>query len=195
MAATPFTFQHALDFLKGWPSPSAIDYDALVSSNVTSPNVNGGRVVHVNSAGQFEMGAVGTQMPMYLIQGANEADVNNVSPIGALGWTGVMPSGKQSALVAVGAYELQTTEFDPAATFNINDALHAPVEAQITGSDKSAAGQFYKTRSWPGGSAAAIAPSTDAICGIVSRIPSTNPNKQATISFWPYFYPGPTSSA
>jgi hypothetical protein len=187
-------FQHALDWLKGWPSPTAVDFSAKISALVTSTRVYGGRVAHVNDSQQFEMGHSGGQMPMFLIQGLGDFDVTNASAAGALGWTAISPIGNMSALVAVGSYELQTTEFDQTSTYHASDPLHAPTEAQITGVDKSAAGLLYNARNWPGGSHAALAYGTDSICAVVSRGAGVNANRQNVLSFWPYFYPAPAGS-
>ncbi len=123
-------FEHALDQLKGWPSPTAVDKDAKLSSNVTATvrPVPPGRVVHLNSVGEFEMGASGTQVAIFLLNGEESFDVSNPTTLTAAGaynansWYAVAPTGKMSGLVATGAYELATTEYDPdpAITFAPN---------------------------------------------------------------------------
>ncbi len=195
MAAPVLVFTHCFNALKGWPSPSAVDYSAKLSANVTVDPaiVAGGRVVHLNSSGEFELGvAAGTfVMPIYLIQGASEYDVLNSSPTGPHAWTPVSPTGKMSGVVAVGAYELETTEFDTTSTYYPNDLLTSPAEADITGTDKTAAGKLFKARNWPGGSTAAIIRITDTIVGLVSRPAALNPGSRVSVlSFWPYLLPG-----
>ncbi len=199
-----YYFQNAIDFLKGWPSPSAVDKTAALSSNVTGKALSG-RCVHLNSSGQFELGAVGTQMPIFLIPASTDYDVSNPAPVGSLyTWTALLPAGVLGGLVAVGSYELETTEYDTGSTFHCNDPLHSPVEAEITGADKSQAGMLYNAKKWTGGSSAAIAAYTNNICGIVSggNIHSDTPTtgvrvnqlKANVLPFWPYFLPGSSSS-
>jgi hypothetical protein len=189
-------FQHAFDILKGWPNPAAVDYAAKVDPGVTYFPVYSGRIVHVNASGNFEPGAVGSQMPILMIPSQSDFDVTNLSASGANAWYPVSPTQKMSGLVAIGGYEVQTTEYDPTGTFNINDPLHAPVEAQITtGTDKSMAGMLYNKRNWPGGSAAQIVVYTDNVCGVISRIPGNNALRVPVISFWLTYVPCATATA
>ena len=112
-------FEHCLDELKGWPDESALDFDAhLAGPSTTTPPyqgvdvdpVYGGACVHVGSDGMFRLGCGPTDMAIFLLQGSHELDVNNP---GGNNWTQIAPTGKMSGLVATGAYELETTEFDP----------------------------------------------------------------------------------
>lgn len=188
---TSMYFQHAVGPRKGWPNPVAVDVQGKLSPNVTLAVLYGGRVAHVNASGQFEAGAIGTQMPVVMIQGSDAPDVNNPSPSGAYAWYPIAPIGVMSGLVAIGGYELETTEYDQTSTYAINDALHAPTEGQITGTDKSVAGMLFNARKWPGGNSLAIVQYTDAICGIVSPAAAhTNELRQSVLAFWPYFLPG-----
>ena len=184
-------FDHALDFLKGWPREKAVDFSAKLSANVdaTSLPVYGGQVAHVNDEGEFELGAKQAMMPVFLIQGSTDKDVANPNDPANPSWYSVIPSGTMSGLVAIGAYELQSTEYDTSATYHVNDPLHAPTADQITGADKSKAGVLYNKRNWPGGNAAAITVYTDHVCGVVSRMPGLNANRRSVISFWPVYVP------
>lgn len=187
-----FYFTHAIDMLKGWPSPTAVDFSTLLSSNVTGLPYSG-RVAHVNSVMQFELGAKRGQMACFLIPGANDYDVQNVNPGGAYGWNPVAPNGHMSALVAIGGYEIESTEYDATATYAINDLLHSPTEDQITGADKSGAGLLYNHANWPGGSTSLIAVGTNSVCGVVSRGARVNALRQNVLTFWPVWYPGPAN--
>ena len=89
-------YNHCLDELKGWPDEAALDFDAHLSPNTKVDPLYGGRVVHVNSAGEFEPGISGTQMAIFLLQGSHELDVNNY---GGNEWTAIAPTGKMSGLV------------------------------------------------------------------------------------------------
>lgn len=203
-------FSHCLDYLKGWYHPHAVDFVGKIdpATDPTAQPVSGGRVVHVasNTVGQapngqsqvlslFQLGAVGTQMAIFLIQGQTDYDVSNpgAGQTDPYGWTPVAPVGFQSGLVACGAYELSTTEYDQTAgvVYNPNDVLHAPTASQITtGTDFSAAGKLFKLKNWPGGNAGAITPYTDAVCAVVSRGAFVNHNRQGTLAFWPVYLPG-----
>jgi hypothetical protein len=77
-----------------------------------------------------------------------------------------------SGLVALGAYELQTTEFVTGQTYSAN----TPLTVQNAATDdlgKVMPGNFY----------------ADAICGIVSDGQSTNANGSSVVAFWSYFLP------
>ncbi len=191
MPAPVMYFQHALDYLKGWPNPAAVDFVAKKSANVTVAQVYGGRVVHLNNSNEFELGAVGTQMPIFCIQGSDSFDVANLSTT-ANGhqWYGIAPAGHMSGLVAVGSYELETTEYDQTATYHPNDLLHSPTELQDTATDNAGAGLLYNHRNWGGGNAGIIVQFVDHVCGVVSRGARVNSMRQNVLSFWPYFLPG-----
>lgn len=195
--AAPFqVYTRALDPIKGFGAAlhnvdKSTTFGTLgVTSRVNDPTgIPGGTCVHLDAAGKFMPGATGTQMPMWLLQNSQDPDVQAIdaSP-DAYNPT---PSGRGSALVAIGGFELETTEYDKTATFAYNDPLHAPTEVQIAGSDKTKAGLLFNARNWPGGNAGAITTYTDAVCGIVSQ--PIHPNHQYVISvvrFWPVFFPG-----
>jgi hypothetical protein len=191
MAAPTQMFTHALDHLKGWPSPSAVDFVAKLSANVTVPDsAYGGRVVHLNNSKEFELGAKVTQMPIFLIQGSNEFDVANPGDGASSphGWTAIAPAGWMSGLVAIGAYELETTEFKTDDTYNPNDILHSPTEDQV--STKTDAGKLFRVKNWSGGGGGAFTVGTDLICGVVSRGKKLNHHRVSVLSFWPVYIPG-----
>jgi hypothetical protein len=202
-------FTHALDFLKGWYHQHALDYVGKLdpATDPTAQPVNGGRVVHVSSAtpvanGQgrvdslLQLGATGTQMAIFTIQSQISYDVSNFGNgnVDPYGWTPVAPAGWQSGLVASGAFELATTEFDQTAgvVYLPNDVLHAPTAAQITtGTNFASAGLLFKYRNWPGGDAGQITAGTDSFCAVVSRGQYANHNRQQVIAFWPVYGWGP----
>jgi hypothetical protein len=182
-------YEHALDYLKGWPSETALDFDAFLSADVTKENVYGGSVVHLDSAGKFMPGATGKQVAIFLHNRADDFDVSNP---GGNNWFPIAPNGKMSGLVAFGPYELQTTEFKAESGGNAyapNDLLHSPDESEVGGGNEDEAGLLYKRKSWTGGSNAAIASGTDNICGVVSRAVTTNAHGVSVLSFWPTWLP------
>jgi hypothetical protein len=170
-------------------NPYAVDFGAMFSANITG-TAYPGRVLHLNSVGEFELGASGTQVPIYGLINAKGLGVTN-SDDGAS--TSGIPTGRGYGLVPVGGFEIQTTEYDKTGgvVYAVNDLLHAPTEAQITG-DKTLAGLVYKTKTWPGGATGALTLYTDAVCGQVSRPPGSAVNQfgQPTLSYWTFYFPG-----
>lgn len=185
MPTPVYQFEHALDVVKGL-TLHKLDFVAPLASSVTLDPVYAGRVVHLNSDGAFELGAVDMQMPIFLIQSSNSPDVSNP---GGTHYTAGLPNLKMSGNVATGGFELSSTEFPTGVTFAPGDLLHAPTEAEIVGSDKSAAGKLHKAKTWPGGSGALVYPK-DNICGIVSQALSTDMNGQSVVKFWSTYTPG-----
>lgn len=170
-------FDHTLDALKGWPAPNALDFVAKLSTNVTLTPVPAGRCVH-NTASGFEMGVILTQMPIFLLNGSTDADVANAG--GDL-WTAIAPAGFLSGLVATGGYELETTEFDTAQTYALNDHLKAIDDnAGATGGTltNQSLGTLYH------------ASNMEARVGVVSRGKRTNAYGKSVLSFWPVYLPG-----
>jgi len=186
-------FEQGLDAVKGWFHLAALDksakLDATLLTNATA--VPAGRVAYINASGEFELGASGTQMPIFLWNGKDHPDVYNsgVSPTtSTTHWTAVSPTGVMSGLVATGAYELQTTEFESAA-YSINE----PLTADPAASSVTTAGKLGKTTATGG----------NQICGICSvhvggeqgvaqtagKPTGTNAHGVSTLTFWPVFLP------
>ena len=90
-------------------------------------------------------------------------------------WVAVAPTGKIMGLVAAGAYELETTEFEPeatAGTYAPGDALHATADNAnaVTG------GRLTKL---------GIDAYDHHIVGVVSRGVFENSHYQNALAFWP----------
>jgi hypothetical protein len=182
---------HTLEAPKGWPSPHAVDFTAPIAAAtlaaISGGVVYAGRVVHLNSSGEFELGVDGVQMPLFLFNNSDDPDVENPGgdPATVAGaWVAIAPTGKLMALVAKGAYELASTEFLNTVTYNPNDLLYAP-----TGTTLATSGVITKT------GAGGAYPLTTAV-GIVSRGRTTastnNSHGVAEIYFWPLFLPSHT---
>src|SRR5882724_5754919 len=124
--APSLLFEHMLDPKKGWPSPTALDHDAMLSANVTF-DVPRGRVAHLNASGEFEMGVDQTSMGIFLFPGSADFDVNNPGTTAAGNSINqqIAPTGKILGLVAKGGYELESTEFDDTLTYVPGDLLTA----------------------------------------------------------------------
>lgn len=171
---------HTLDGLKGWPQPHAVDFTTTFSPNVAFTSglpVYSGRVVHLNSAGQYEMGCSGTQMPLFLFPGSTDPDVQNNGgdPTSLVGvYVAIKPSGEAVSLVAIGAYELLSTEYDNTKSYPPNTLLTAGTS---------------NTDSTSGGVLTTGTLATNCICGVVSRGVMTNQLGQNALAFWPVYIP------
>lgn len=173
-------FDHTLDAVKGWFHMAALDFTSKLSSNVTI-TAYAGRCVHLNAAGEFETGVVGRQMPIFLLQTSTDSDVSNSG--GGI-WYPIAPEGNITGLVAQGAYELETTEFDSAQTYLPNDYLRAIVAntTQATGGRLTNAGV---TTIEDAGS------NPTAVVGVVSRAPrKRQSDRNYVLAFWPTYKPG-----
>jgi hypothetical protein len=203
-------YTHAISGRKSWPALQPIDYQTLVASTDANYAI-AGRVAHLNSSGLFEAGATAFQMPMYLVRSATSFDVATTL---SNSWGGtVIPTGSLGALVAAGAYELESTEFDTTVNFAPNTLLKSPTRAQTT-NDTATTGLLYSKKGWNGGGGGSLTLYTDTCCGVASfgsamanggysatggpmtgnGTPSyanyTGPYKVAVLAFWPVFIPG-----
>ncbi len=172
-------FDHVCDPVKGWVpgNMSALDKAAKISANVTIDPVFKGRVVHLNSEGEFEMGCVGKQMAIFLM-GNN--DDNDVAQLSDDDFQGIIPDGDTFGLVATGGYEIATTEFDPAQTYAYNDSLRA-----IASNSNATTGGRLTNQG--------VTLYTTAVCGVVSKPPAINHLKRSLLTFWPVYLPGTDS--
>lgn len=177
-------FEHMLDPKKGWPSPTALDYDAKISANVTF-DVPRGRVVHLNSSGEFEMGVDQTSMGIFLFPGSLDFDVQNpgTTPGGLFMHQAIAPTGKISGLVAKGGYELESTEFDDTNTYVPGDLLTAGTSNTVlaTGGVLTNDGT---------GSHGDVKQYVDPVCGVVSAGRHLNEHSVPVLRFWPEWLPG-----
>lgn len=177
---------HTLDVLHGSPQDWRVQYTAKFSATVLSQISGGvvfeGRVVSLNNNGEFELGVSGTRMPMFLIQDTDNPDVVSYSPPydpkqEPLAPVAIQPGTdiRCSAYVAIGGFELATTEFDQSRTYNYNDTLTAP-----TGTDINVSGKLTNLNATP---------YVNAVCGVVSRPPYENPHRKKVLAFWPVYLP------
>lgn len=191
MAAPRQMTAHVLEALKGWPNQAAVDFTSKLSPNVTIETVFAGRCVHLNSAGLFEMGvptaapnAKKIYMPMWLFATSDDPDIKNDGGITGSeadepnGWIAVAPTGEMTGLVAAGAYELQTTEFEPESSLGSAYAPNDALTATNSNSNAVTGGRMTKGT-----------PYTNPIVGIVSRAVKKNHYRRDVLSFWPYVLP------
>jgi hypothetical protein len=169
---------HTLDAVKGWMpgNMGSIDCSGKLSASVTIDPVYAGRVVHKNDANEFEMGVVGTQMAIFLLQNSDDSDVSNA---GGNLWQSISSRGTMSGLVAIGGYELADTEFDSTLTYHVNDPLRA-----IASNSSATTGGRLTNASFTFG--------TTAYVGVVSKLPTLNSDKVNVITFWAVYAPAAT---
>ncbi|MHC4176702.1 MAG: hypothetical protein ACYSWU_04305 [Planctomycetota bacterium] len=148
---------------------------------MTIDPVYAGRCAHLNSAGEYEMGvdnsAGNIDMPIFLFQNSDDPDVSNdggdaATEAGA--WIPTAPTGTMMGLVAAGAYELFSTEFEPegtAGTYAPND----PITATPSNSDATTGGRLTKLN---------VTAYGDHVVGVVSRGLISRYGKDV-LSFWP----------
>lgn len=189
MGYLPYPVQmyiHTLNPLKGWPSPTALDFTGKVHSAVTIYPLYGGRCVHVDSVAPapygpgtsggvplFKTGVVGQQMGIFLFQGSADYDVANP---GGTDWYAIAPIGINSGLVATGAYELESTEFDQTQIYLPNQPVRA-----ISADTSASTGGLLTNAGFTFG--------TNAYVGVVSRGTYANAYGQASLAFWPVYAP------
>lgn len=189
MTAPSQMYRHTLNPLKGWPSPHAVDFAGKLHSAVTISPLPAGRCVHVHSVEAvsygpgtsggtplFKTGVIAAQMGIFLLQGSADLDVAND---GGTDWYPIAPKGIMSGLVANGAYELETTEFDTAQTYAVNEPLRA-ISAD-TNTSATVGGGCLTNQSVTVGS--------NAVVGVVSRGTYTNAYGQTVLAFWPVYVP------
>lgn len=170
MAAPRQMTAKTLNALKGWPQPAAVDFHTELDASITDV-VYAGSVLHLNSAGNYLLG-VGTDpvMPLFAFNSSDDPDVINEAgdPATEKGvYVPINPTGQMMALVAVGAYELVSTQF-VAGSYEPNDPLTAAAAGGDAG--KLAVGTLY----------------TDMIVGFVSRGVVDNGYGYDAVAFWPF---------
>lgn len=182
MANAPdLMFEHGLDVKKGWFDMASLDYSTKLSPSL-SFDVNRGRVVHVDSNGNFVPGAHKTNVAIFLLNGSTDADVANPGTTagGKFMHLAVAPTGKLSGLVATGGYEISTTEFDTARTYAPGDLLTATRTATPAATDGRLTNQ-------------SVTQYTTPVVGVVSSGAATNHNGISALSFWCVWLPGATN--
>lgn len=182
-------FEQALDVMKGWFHGHALDKSAKLSAALlnSATAVPAGRVAHLNSDGEFELGPTGHQMPIYLWNGKNHPDVYNpgTSPITSVQhWVAIAPTGVMSGLVATGGYELQTTEFDSEQSYACNDLLTCDANGVLTNDSVT---QY--TTLVCGIASSHVQEEADPLSPANGNPVGYNSHGVQTLTFWSYFLP------
>lgn len=180
---------HTLEGIKGWPNNlHAVDFAAKLSANVTIDPVFAGRVVHLNAAFEYEMGLpnvdLAGNMAIFIFQNSDDPDVANPGGITGSesdepgGFIAIAPAGAIMGLVAIGGYELESTEFEPEASLGSTYEPGDTLTATPDNADPVTGGRITK------GTAYAV-----PLCGVVSRGVFTNSHFKEALAFWPVFLP------
>ena len=182
MAAPKAIASEFLDALKGWPSPTAVDFKAGFDPNINT-RVPRGACVRLNSNGYFALG-VGNlfAMPLFTRNASDDKDVVNDGGNVATdkrAWVAVGPTGAVMALPAAGAYELISTYYNKNGSYAPNTPLSSPV----TASGGVEAGMLTNVAT------ASFAWKAFTIVGICSRGVQDNGYGYSAVTFWPVCIP------
>jgi len=177
MAAPRQMTAETLNALKGWPQMNAVDFEAKLDASV-STRLPPGSVVHVSASKTFLPGVGNVaRMPLYTFQASDDPDVKNEGGDPATdkgAWIGINPTGVMMALVAIGSYELVSTNYNSAVSYAPNDFLTSPT---VAGGGVNA-GQLTKGTI-----------KTNCLCGVVSRGVVDNGYGEDALAFWAYYLP------
>lgn len=157
-------FDHELNAVKGWPSPYAVDKRVQADTGVTG--IVAGMCLRVDSTtGKANRGSTNGDMGLFVFQSQNDFDVN--------GDVGNIIGNWMNCLVAIGAYELETTEY-----MGVGFDPNAPLTAHNTADANR--GKLKVT----------TLNSSDNIVGVVSEAgPLTNEFGKEVVRFWPVYQP------
>lgn len=159
------SFDNELNPVKGWPSPYGLDKSAPIASGSPGAGILKGMCVSLDVNGNFIRGCPNGSMPMFAFPNGSDFDVSSDF--------GNISGGHLVALVATGAFELQTTEFLGAGL-----TPNVPLTTEL--SDAPNIGRLKAT----------TIGSTDMIVGIVSvAAPFKNDHGKMFLQFWPCFLP------
>ena len=169
MTAPAQMFDRRLNPLKGWPSPYALD---KAKEMTIGENTKAGMVMHIDPVtARFKRGLPGRQIPIFAWNSEGDFDIGSVDDgnISNYGNTKGL-----SGLVALGAYEVETTEFVLGQTYapnqelKVNDGVDNPLDK-----GKIEPGEYY----------------TNTIVGVVSDGKKTNSYGRECVALWTYFLP------
>ncbi len=156
------SFDHELNPVKGWPSPYAVDKVAEIASGVTG--IKGGMVISLDSNGKYIRGAAGAAMPCFAFPNSSDFDV--------LSDRGNISGGHMLGFVAIGAYELESTEF-----VGVGFAPNIPLTSENGAGDDQ--GKLKVT----------TLDSEDLIVAVCNRGPTANEYGKQMVRFWPVYLP------
>ena len=163
-------FGHLLDVIKGPDKMHRLDFSV---APLAGELIYEGGLCSLNSSGLLVAGcAVGATanrpMPIFALQSWNDFDAN--SDIGNIS------GGTMSGLVAIGGFEISTTEFDSTASYAPNDLLKPGLTDKL--------GKVVKATTVPY--------AAEPVVGCVSKGKATNVDGASMLSFWTMFLPANT---
>ena len=169
-----------LDVKKGWFDMASLDYSAKPWANMNAAGIPRGRCAHLDASGDFVPGPSATGVAIFLLNGTDDADVSNpgTTSAGSFAHIAVAPTGKMSALVATGGYEIATTEC----------ATGSYVSGQLLSATKVTAGATVAATDGQLTNAGVAAYSTPVV-GVVSSGVADNHNGVQSLSFWSVWLP------
>lgn len=160
-------YDHELNVLKGWfTGMHFLDHSGPIADGEV---ITAGSVVYKDEAGEFRLGNPDNTLGMFAWPNSTDFDVSAD--------VGNIQSFNLTALPSTGAYEVQTTEFDPRYVYNVNDYLAAWFPGK-PGYDAQYNGHIFVGN-----------PFTDTLVGIVSQGKTENDFKKEVVSLWTYHLP------
>jgi len=159
-------FDHECNVLKGWWHPHALDKSAPIADGEL---IIAGSVCYLDQNAEMRSGLPENVMGMFAWPTSTDfdvsADVGNIQSKNGMG------------LPVTGPYELQTTEYDDAQTYEINDYLTA-WDQQLAGYSAALKGKVR-----PGD------PYVNTLVGQVSKGPEQNDHGKMWLSLWTLHLP------
>jgi hypothetical protein len=159
-------FDHECNVLKGWWHPHALDKSAGIADEEL---IIAGSVCYLDQNADFRSGLPENVMGMFAWPNSTDFDVSAD--------VGNIQSKTLMALPTTGPYELQTTEYDDAQTYAVNDYLTA-WDAQLVGYAAALKGKVRPGR-----------PYVNTLVGQCSSAPVQNENGKMWLSLWTLHLP------
>jgi len=181
-------FDHTLEPVHGGQAGPLVKQRPIASTSLSKAYA--GRVGYLDSSGNIAVGAptAKTQMPLYILRGIESPSVYD--SLAGSSWVPVTADGRAIVLVATGGFEVQTTEYDTAGTYNPNTYLTVDSDGKVT---PTALTNLYATGSpWIVGicSIHENAQNIDDPWNSINTPTGKNANRKDVLTFWTYFLPG-----
>jgi hypothetical protein len=157
---------HVCVAVKGPPPNWRAEYAAQGAD--INMEIHEGSLISLNAEGKFVLGCPAGEgfnrpMPMW--------SCKDIANAGVIQYGGNVFAGNYHGLVATGGYEIETSEFDAAATYKVNDMLMPGEAGKVTVATGAAYGAF-------------------PVVGVVSTAVDTNRTCACkTLRFWSTFIP------
>ena len=170
MSNPSMSFDHKVRIASGPVEPHTLQLGAVVAAAAT---FKAGSIVSRNSDGEIIAGCANDKMPLFAINGALDLDVVSEGSDYA-GGQGVS-GGNVNTYVAVGGYELFTSEYDTATDndYTFDAKLIACTATANVGKVKIAPFDY----------------SNYLVCGVVSRGVDPDQYGKNVLYFWPTYLP------